>query len=269
MKKIAITILTVFMLTVFLANVGYAIDIPLRVVVNGEEVNFPDAKPFIDANGRTQTPARFIGEALGATVTWDGNAKKAVFEKSETTLVLFIGKREYEVNGQKKQMDTEALLIEGRTFVPARYVAEAFGATVSWNAAIKTVYINMNKTGKVENEGDTREVAGFIVPKDIDLAVGGSKEDSNYEATFTISFLRDNVEKQKDDLEKILLQKFSEDTVKEIMSVIRTKVKDTDVIEKRYFYDKKTDQYIYLAKSWPMRGSTISLYVYKKGYKPF
>jgi len=56
-------------------------------------------------------------------------------------------------------------VIEGRTFVPARYVAEAFGATVSWNAAIKTVYIDMDKTGKVENEGDTREVAGFIVPK--------------------------------------------------------------------------------------------------------
>jgi len=269
MKKIAITILTVFMLTVFLANVGYAIDIPLRVVVNGEEVNFPDAKPFIDANGRTQTPARFIGEALGATVTWDGNAKKAVFEKSETTLVLFIGKREYEVNGQKKQMDTEALLIEGRTFVPARYVAEAFGATVSWNAAIKTVYIDMDKTGKVEVEGDTREVAGFIVPKGIDLMVAGADEDSGYEAVFTISFLRKNVEKQKDDMEKILLQKFSEDTVKEIMSVVRSKVNYTDVIEERYFYDKKTDQYMYMPKSWPTRTSTITLFIYRKGDKPF
>ncbi|HOP93935.1 MAG TPA: copper amine oxidase N-terminal domain-containing protein [Acetivibrio thermocellus] len=270
MKKIAITILTVFMLTVFLANVGYAIDIPLRVVVNGEEVNFPDAKPFIDANGRTQTPARFIGEALGATVTWDGNAKKAVFEKSETTLVLFIGKREYEVNGQKKQMDTEALLIEGRTFVPARYVAEAFGATVSWRASIKTVYIDMNKTGKVENEGDTREVAGFIVPKGIDLAVAEEKQDSSsYEVTFTISFLRKNVEKQKDDMEKILLQRLDEETVKEIMSLVRSKVKDTDVIEERYFYDKKTGQYIYMPKSWPIRGSTITLYIYKKGVTPF
>jgi len=146
----------------------------------------------------TDTPARFIGEALGATVTWDGNAKKAVFEKSETTLVLFIGKREYEVNGQKKQMDTEALLIEGRTFVPARYVAEAFGATVSWNAAIKTVYIDMDKTGKVENEGDTREVAGFIVPKGIDLAVAEEKQDSSsYEVTFTISFLRKMLKSRK------------------------------------------------------------------------
>jgi len=41
---------------------------------------FRTKKPFIDANGRTQTPARFIGEALGATVTWDVNAKKAVFK---------------------------------------------------------------------------------------------------------------------------------------------------------------------------------------------
>jgi len=47
-------------------------------------------------------------------------------------------------------------------------------------------------------------------------------------------------------MEKILLQKFSEDTVKEIMSVVRSKVNYTDVIEERYFYDKKTDQYILL-----------------------
>ena len=38
-------------------------------------------------------------------------------------------------------MDTEALLLGGRTFVPARYVAEALGATVDWDASIRTVYI--------------------------------------------------------------------------------------------------------------------------------
>jgi len=109
----------------------------------------------------------------------------------------------------------------------------------------------------------------FIVPKGIDLMVAGADEDYSYEATFTISFLRKNVEKQKDDMEKILLQRLSEETVKEIMSLVRSKVKDTDVIEARYFYDEKTGQYLHLAKSWPMRGSTISLYIYKKGFKPF
>ncbi|WP_136479691.1 copper amine oxidase N-terminal domain-containing protein [Acetivibrio thermocellus] len=269
MKRLRTSMLTVFALTILFSNITFAINIPLRVLVNGEELYFPDEKPFIDANGRTQTPARFIGEALGATVTWDANAKKAVFKMDGTTLELFIGEREYQLNGQKKQMDTEALLINGRTFVPARYVAEAFGATVRWKDEIKTVYIDANKTDKVEDEDDTREVAGFIVPKDTDLMVAASKDDTSYEVVFTIGFLKKDVEKQKDDMEKILLQKFSEETVKEIMSVVRSKVKDTDVIEARYFYDKKADQYMYMPKSWPIRGSTITLYIYRKGDKPF
>ncbi|WP_038291568.1 stalk domain-containing protein, partial [Acetivibrio straminisolvens] len=76
MRKSAKLILTIFIVTILFSSITFAINIPLRVVVNGEELYFPDEKPFIDANGRTQTPARFIGEALGATVTWDGNAKK-------------------------------------------------------------------------------------------------------------------------------------------------------------------------------------------------
>jgi len=146
-------------------------------------------------------------------------------------------------------MDTEALLINGRTFVPARYVAEAFGATVRWKDEIKTVYIDANKTDKVEDEDDTREVAGLLYQG---YGFNGCrfKDDTSYEVVFTIGFLKKDVEKQKDDMEKILLQKFSEETVKEIMSVVRSKVKDTDVIEARYFYDKKADQYMYMPKSW-------------------
>jgi len=41
-------------------------------------------------------------------------------------------------------MDTVALLKESRTFVPVRFVSEALGATVKWNANIRTVYIDMN-----------------------------------------------------------------------------------------------------------------------------
>jgi hypothetical protein len=106
---------------------------------------FPDAQPFIDANGRTQTPARFIGEELGATVTWDGTVQKATFVKDSKKLILYIGKKEYELDGKMLQMDTAALLQDGRTFVPARYVAEAFGATVSWDSAVRTVYVDIAK----------------------------------------------------------------------------------------------------------------------------
>ena len=141
MKRIALIIALVCTFVTLFSMASSAIELPLRVVVNGSKLEFPDEQPFIDENGRTQTPARFIGEALGATVTWDGNEKKAIFSLAGTTLVLYIGKKEYDVNGVKKQMDTEALLLGGRTFVPARYVAEALGATVDWDASIRTVYI--------------------------------------------------------------------------------------------------------------------------------
>ncbi len=86
-------------------------------------------------------------------------------------------------------MDTEALLIDGRTFVPTRYVAEAFGATVRWKDEIKTVDIDTDDIGKVVDEGDTKEVAGFIVPKDTNLVVAAIKDDLNDQAILIIDFL--------------------------------------------------------------------------------
>ncbi len=43
----------------------------VKVVVDGKEVEFPDAEPFIDINGRTMVPLRFVSEALGAKVRDD------------------------------------------------------------------------------------------------------------------------------------------------------------------------------------------------------
>jgi len=80
----------------------------------------------------------------GANVSWDGNTKKVTITLNGKKVVLQIGNKNYEVNGQQKQMDTVALLKESRTFVPVRFVSEALGATVKWNANIRTVYIDMN-----------------------------------------------------------------------------------------------------------------------------
>ncbi|ODM26601.1 copper amine oxidase N-terminal domain-containing protein [Acetivibrio mesophilus] len=144
MKRIA-KILTVILVITYLFSVPtFAVDLPIRVVVNGTKINFPDVEPFIDENSRTQVPIRFVGEALGADVSWDGNTKKVTITLNGRKVVLQIGNKNYEVNGQKKQMDTVALLKESRTFVPVRFVSEALGATVKWNANIKTVYIDMN-----------------------------------------------------------------------------------------------------------------------------
>ena len=45
---------------------------------------------------------------------------------------LQIGKKEYTVNGQGREMDVPAQIINGRTMVPLRFIAEALGAEVDW-----------------------------------------------------------------------------------------------------------------------------------------
>ncbi|MCL2121884.1 MAG: copper amine oxidase N-terminal domain-containing protein, partial [Clostridiales bacterium] len=48
----------------------------IKVIVNGKDIRFPDAQPFIDSNGRTQVPMRFVAEAMGAEVEWTQSAER-------------------------------------------------------------------------------------------------------------------------------------------------------------------------------------------------
>lgn len=152
MKKFLVHIIMIFSILTVFTTVTYAEQQPLSVIVNDKKIVFPDAQPFVDSNNRTQAPARFIAEELGATATWDGVEKKATFKLGNKVLVFYIGELNYTINGQVKQMDTTALLMDERTYVPAKYVAEAFGADVIWNSQSRTVYIkNINTTQNSNN----------------------------------------------------------------------------------------------------------------------
>ena len=96
MKRAVLTILAVCIFLSMLSTLSIAGELPkppLRVVVNWDEIKFPDEKPYIDENSRTQTPARFIGEAFGAEVTWDQPTKTALFVKGSNKLEIYIGKK--------------------------------------------------------------------------------------------------------------------------------------------------------------------------------
>ena len=143
LKKMMMILIMVFAITTLNSTVGVA-EMPLRVVVNGDKVSFPDAQPFIDANGRTQVPVRFVSEALGAKVDWNGDTQKVTVALNSRNVVLTIGLKKYEINNKSYQMDTVALLQESRTFVPIRFVSEALGASVVWDQATKSVYIKFD-----------------------------------------------------------------------------------------------------------------------------
>ena len=115
------------------------------VRVNGELVDFPDGQPYVDANSRTMIPVRFVTEALGAKVSWDGPNQTAVIEKDGTTVKIKIGSTDLTVIKSGKtstvKMDTAAVVKDGRTYVPIRFVAEALGAKVDYSGTYYTVGI--------------------------------------------------------------------------------------------------------------------------------
>jgi hypothetical protein len=99
-----------------------------------------DVAPYIK-NDRTYVPMRYMGETLGAEVVWDDAARTVTLTKDDTTVVFTIGSTTYTVNGEAKTADVAPEIANDRTMLPARFVAEAFGATVGWDAATQTVLI--------------------------------------------------------------------------------------------------------------------------------
>ena len=116
----------------------------LRIELDGKEMTFTD-KPFIDGDGRTQIPVREFCEQLGCSVTWIPDIQKVLIstvteEESKISggaggdsFSFIIGKRQYTINGTEYDMDTEARIINERTYVPLRYLAEALNYYVAYN----------------------------------------------------------------------------------------------------------------------------------------
>jgi hypothetical protein len=92
-------------------------------------------------NDRTMVPLRAIFEALGATVEWNGETRTVTSEKGNTKISLAIDDTNLYVNGEAKVLDVPAQIVNDRTMVPARAIAEAYGCKVEWDNDTRTVTI--------------------------------------------------------------------------------------------------------------------------------
>ena len=123
----------------------------VSVTYNGKAISFPDAKPFIDKEGRVQVPIRYIGQALNLTVDYStsGNSRTAVFSNQVKRVEFVLNTNSYYVDHKLLKMDTTSQVISNRTYTPARYLAEQFGATVTWDKTTRTVSIVQSNSGNV------------------------------------------------------------------------------------------------------------------------
>lgn len=122
----------------------YKLRCQLSVQLNGAYVHFADAQPE-KVNGRVMVPFRAIAEALGAEVTYD--AGKITAKKGGETLSFALDGKQLTVTDsagktvKTVQLDTAPYKKGGRTYVPVRFFAEAFGLTVQWDQDMQTAVL--------------------------------------------------------------------------------------------------------------------------------
>ena len=99
-----------------------------QIIVNNDVVH-SDAAPVIH-NSRTYVPLRVLSDIFGAQCSYDSNAQQVTVTKSDNTIVMTIDGTTYTLNGNEHQLDAPAYVTSGRTMVPVRFIAEAFGIVV-------------------------------------------------------------------------------------------------------------------------------------------
>ena len=104
----------------------------LSIFADEKEIEFTDAKPFIDENGRTQIPIRAVGEALGCEVLWEETERMVRLKKENFVVTITIDSNKMTVGEKEIEMDTTAKIIGGRTYIPLRFAGEALGFEVEW-----------------------------------------------------------------------------------------------------------------------------------------
>ena len=111
----------------------------ITVTYNGSKIYF-DQLPVID-NGRTLVPLRAIFETLGATVEWNGDTQTVTATKDDVSISLVINNTTATKNGEAITLDVPAKIVNGRTLVPVRFIADCFGVHVDWNGDLQKVIL--------------------------------------------------------------------------------------------------------------------------------
>jgi hypothetical protein len=110
----------------------YGNTLPINIYINESLVDFYDVKPFIDENNRTLVPVRFLSEDFGGSVEWLPETREVIILKADTRITLKIGSKYAIVNDKIREMDTQAIIVDGRTLVPLRFVSETFNFEINY-----------------------------------------------------------------------------------------------------------------------------------------
>lgn len=84
-------------------------------------------------NGRTLIPFRGFCEAIGAQVAFDNETKQIKVKKGDKLILLSLGQKVAMIDLKSHNLDAIPMLKNDKTYVPVRFIGEAFGYKVGWD----------------------------------------------------------------------------------------------------------------------------------------
>lgn len=133
----------------------------ISVTVNDSPVPFAGQGP-VQRAGSVLVPLRGVFEKLGASVQYDSATKTILAVKGPTTVSLRLGQSQALVNGVAQGLSTPAQAVFGTTLVPLRFVSEALGAQVEWDAPSRTVRVQTGAAVAASLPEPGRNIPGAI-----------------------------------------------------------------------------------------------------------
>lgn len=163
---------------------------PVSLVLNGDK--FVPTEGLMDPivlDNRVLVPVREVFEKFGGKVSWSDETQSVTLDftntlsKENRKIVLTIGSRTATVDGESIRLDVPAKIINGKTMVPARFIAEQAGFDVQWDARERIVYINaekiqVDKVVPIEDAIDASErerLESMFFPAEYCSPLGGDK----------------------------------------------------------------------------------------------
>ncbi len=122
------------------------------MTVNGEEKNIDEnGTALVIESGRTLVPIRAVIVAMGGKVNWDGEQNTTVLTLGEAAATLVIGSETALFKEEKHTLDVVPKIINGRTMLPIRFIAESFKFGVGWGEKTEIITITKAMTDNSES----------------------------------------------------------------------------------------------------------------------
>lgn len=134
-KNLLVSLLFVLCLTTAVFAKG-----DVKLWINGNFVD-SDVAPVIE-NNRTLVPIRIITENLGYEVSWNQKTKEvSIIQNEDNYFTFVIGEKGYYGGDIFNDTNVAPKIIDNRTFVPLRIIAEVTGNKVDWDSTNKVAII--------------------------------------------------------------------------------------------------------------------------------